>query len=86
MNFSFTIYLLMYHLNFPHFFCGCLQQSLDQVKRSLNVSADGTSPKAMGQSHKIILALNQKVKLPDILQAGFGGLFQHATPLSTHMQ
>lgn len=43
------------------------------VKRILNVSADGTSQKAMGQSRKIMLALNQKVKLPDrqVLVASF---------------
>lgn len=45
------------------------------VKRSLNLSADGTSPKVIGQSRKIMLALNQKEKLPYILQAGFDGLF-----------
>lgn len=36
------------------------------------------SPKVMGQSHEIMLALNQKKKkkkLPYILQAGFGGVF-----------
>lgn len=43
---------------------------ISMVKSCLNGNADGVSSKVMGQSCKIILAVNKK----EIL-AGFGGFF-----------
>lgn len=68
MNFSFTIFTHI-SVEFSTFFLWLLTMVTGTVKRSSNGSADGMSPKVMGQSHKVTLALNQKVK------GSFGGRF-----------
>lgn len=69
---EFYLYYVFTHVSLESFtvFLNLFIMATGTVKRYLNGSADGLPPKLMGQSCKIMLALNQK-EIP----AGSGSLF-----------